>query len=100
MGTVILALALVLDRAIGIYMLVIVIRAIISWFRPSARNAAIRFLYGVTDPVLNPVRDLIHYRLRLNLGGIDFSPLVVIAALYAVRALVVPWLVGLARTLG
>jgi len=74
-------------------MLVIVARAIMSWFRPNPRNPIVRFLYAITDPVLYPVRDFIHYRLRLNLGGIDISPLVVLAALWALRALVLPWLV-------
>jgi len=84
----------------GIYMLVIVVRAIMSWFRPNPRNPVVRFLNAVTDPVMNPVRDLIYYRLRLNLGGIDISPLVVIAALWAVRVLVIPWLVGIVRSFG
>jgi YggT family protein len=84
---------LILDRAVYIYMLVIVVRAIMSWFRPNPRNPVVRFLYAVTDPVLHPVRDFIYYRLRLNLGGIDISPLVVLAALWALRSLVIPWLV-------
>jgi YggT family protein len=99
MGSALLLILLILDRAVGIYMLVIVVRAIMSWFRPNPRNPIVRFLYAVTDPVMNPVRDLIHYRLRLNLGGIDISPLVVIAALWAVRAVVIPWLVGIVRGL-
>jgi YggT family protein len=89
----------ILRRAVGIYMLVIVARAILSWFRPNPRHPIVRLLFAVTDPVLNPVRDLIHYRLRLSLGGLDFSPLVVIAALWALRALVFPWLMGLVVTL-
>jgi YggT family protein len=96
MGQALLLILLILDRAVGIYMLVIVVRAIMSWFRPNPRNPIVRFLYAVTDPVINPV-DLIHYRLRLNLGGIDISPLVVIAALWAVRAVVIPWLVGIVQ---
>lgn len=99
MGSALLLILLILDRAVGIYMLVIVVRAIMSWFRPNPRNPIVRFLYAVTDPVINPVRDLIHYRLRLNLGGIDISPLVVIAALWAVRAVVIPWLVRIVQGL-
>jgi YggT family protein len=97
MDSLLLILLFILDRALGLYMLVIVARAVVSWFRPNPRNPLVRFLYAVTDPVLNPVRDLIYYRLRLNLGGLDISPLVVLAALWAVRALVIPWLLGLVR---
>ncbi len=100
MASALLLILLILDRAVGIYMLVIVVRAIMSWFRPNPRNPVIRFLNAVTDPVLHPVRDLIYYRFRLNLGGIDISPLVVIAALWAVRVLVIPWLVGIVRSFG
>ena len=100
MASALLLILLILDRAVGIYMLVIVVRAIMSWFRPNLRNPVVRFLNAVTDPVMNPVRDLIYYRLRLNLGGIDISPLVVIAALWAVRVLVIPWLVGIVRSFG
>lgn len=81
-------------------MLVIVARAIMSWFRPNPRNPIVRFLYAITDPILGPVRDLIHYRLRLNLGGIDISPLVVIGALWALRAVVIPWLINIVYTMG
>ena len=84
---------LIVDRALGVYMLVIVVRAVMSWFRPNPRNPVVKFLYAVTDPILYPVRDFIHYRLRLNLGGLDISPLVVLAALWALRALVIPMLV-------
>ncbi len=93
MSNILLLALVILDRAVGMYMLVIVARAIMSWFRPNPRNPIVRFLYAVTDPVLSSVRDFIHYRLRLNLGGIDISPLVVLAALWALRTLVLPWLV-------
>jgi YggT family protein len=99
MASALLLILLILDRAAGIYMLVIVVRAIMSWFRPNPRHPVVRFLYAVTDPVLHPVRDLIHYRLRVNLGGIDVSPLVVIAALWAVRAVIIPWLISIVRAL-
>jgi len=95
-----LVILFILERAISIYMVVIVIRAIASWFRPNPRNPVFRFLCAVTDPVLNPVRDFIYYRLRLNLGGIDISPLVVLAALWALHNLLIPWLKIVVRSLG
>jgi len=88
-------LLLIADKALGLYIVVIIIRALVSWFNPRPRHPIIRFLYAVTDPVLVPVRDLVHYRLRLNLGGLDLSPLLVILALYAVRGVLLPWLARL-----
>lgn len=49
------------------------------------------FLYRVTDPVLRPVRNALP-----NLGGIDLSPLIVIAVL---QLLVQPLLVGVERAI-
>lgn len=97
MDLAVLAFAMILDRAIAVYIVVIVVRSILSWFRPNPRHPVVRFLYAVTDPVLNPVRDFFLYRLKLNLGGLDFSPVIVILALAAVRGWLVPWLVDLAH---
>jgi len=90
MSTAVYVIALILDRAISIYIVVIIIRAIVSWFRPNYFNPIVRFLFGITDPVLNPVRDLIYYKMGIRLGGIDISPLVVILALSAVKELLLP----------
>lgn len=97
MGSALAILLLILDRAIGLYIVVIFIRALLSWFRPNPRNPVVRVLDAVTEPVLGPVREFLVYRLRLNLGGLDISPLVVILALYAVRGVVLPWVAGLIR---
>jgi YggT family protein len=72
-----LAIAKILDIGLTLYMWIIIGRAIISWVNPDPYNAIVRFLYAVTEPVLYPVRR----RLPFSLGGIDFSPLVVILAI-------------------
>jgi YggT family protein len=50
---------------------------IFSWIRPSPYHPTwgpiVRFVYGVTDPILNPIR-----RLMPSLGGLDFSPMIVL----------------------
>jgi YggT family protein len=67
------ALAQLLSIALTLYMLVIIIRAIISWVNPDPYNPIVQFLYRTTEPVLQPVR-----RYLPVAWGIDFSPLVVI----------------------
>lgn len=66
-----------LARIINLYQMVLFIRAIMSWFPDVARSNAGRFIYGITEPVLAPVREFL--RSRVNLGGmpIDISFLVV-----------------------
>ena len=86
LGTLIVALARVLDIALYIYMWIIIIRALISWVSPSPYNPIVRFLYRVTEPVLQPVRRI----LPLQGLGIDFSPVIVILVIFFLRDFVIP----------
>ncbi len=74
-----------IDRLLWLYEMVIIIRALISWFSPHPANRLYRFLIDITDPVMRPVRDTL-LRLMPNMG-IDFSPLVVILIIEFVRKL-------------
>ena len=67
--------------AIVIYIYIIIARALISWVSPDPYNPVVRFLYRATEPVLRPVRE----RLPTSQMGIDFSPMIVILALYVVK---------------
>jgi YggT family protein len=97
MSNVFILLALAIDKILWIYSIVIIVRALMSWFRPNPDNALVRFIYGITDPVLNPVRDLLIYRLGLNLGGLDISPLIVLVAIHFFRIIAVDLLKQLAE---
>jgi len=89
------ALASVLSTVLTIYMWIVVARALISWVNPDPYNPIVRFLYGVTEPVLYRVRRL----LPLYAGGIDFSPLIVFVAIYFLELFLVRSLYDLARSL-
>jgi YggT family protein len=67
------AVARVLDVVLTLYMYIVIARALVSWVNPDPRNPIVRFLYNATEPLLYRVR-----RALPLLGGIDFSPLVVI----------------------
>ena len=71
------ALAQLLGTVLYIYMLIIIIRAIVSWVNPDPYNPFVRFLYRTTEPVLQPIR-----RALPVAWGIDFSPVVAILAIY------------------
>lgn len=66
----------------------IIIRAIMSWFRPNPRNSLVRLVHRVTDPVLRPLENIIP-----PIGGIDFTPLIAIILLQLAQSLL-PALVG------
>jgi YggT family protein len=93
-GNFLAALASVLNILLSAYMWILIIRALISWVSPDPYNPIVRFLYAATDPLLYRVRRL----LPVSFGGIDFSPIIVIAAIIFLQAFLVQSLVDLSRT--
>ena len=93
-GNVLTAVATILDYVLWLYMWVIIARALISWVNPDPWNPIVRFLYQVTEPVLRPIRR------RLPATGIDFSPVVVILAIYFLQRFLVRILVEMAYRFG
>jgi YggT family protein len=68
---------------IQVYIVVLFVRAIFSWFPPPSCGAATlyRILLDLTEPVLAPLRRVIP-----PVGAFDLSFLVLIVFLYIVRA--------------
>jgi YggT family protein len=89
-------LAYVLSWALDIYMWLIIARAILSWVNPDPYNPIVRFLYNVTEPVLSYLRR----RLPLTYGGLDLSPLVVLAVILFLKVFLVQTLLDYARLIG
>ena len=89
------AIAKILDIALTLYMWIVIARAVISWVNPDPYNPIVRFLHSATDPVLLRIRR----RIPLFLGGIDFSPILVILAIIFLQVFLVRSLMELASTL-
>ncbi|MCF7919172.1 MAG: YggT family protein [Candidatus Cloacimonetes bacterium] len=64
-----------LIQAISVYELLIVVRAILSWFSPSPYNQLYRLLIRLTEPFLSALRRY------LPRSQVDFSPIVAILLL-------------------
>src|SRR5690242_13113574 len=70
------------------YWYIVIAAVILSWLIVfnvvNTRNHIVAmisdFLYRVTEPVFRPIRQLMP-----NLGGIDFSPLIVLLILYVIE---------------
>ena len=92
LGNLLEAFAKILYMGLNLYMWVIIIRAVISWFNPDPYNPIIRFLYRVTEPVLSPIRRWI----PLGGMGIDISPMIVIAAIYFLNMFLVQSILDIA----
>lgn len=57
---------------LNLYVLLIIIRALMSWFVQDFRNKIYLFLVRITEPMLGPIRKIMP---RL---GVDLSPVVAI----------------------
>jgi len=77
LGNILIGVGNVLDILLNIYMWIVIIGALISWVNPDPYNPIVRFLQSATYPLFSWLRR----RLPLVLGGIDLSPIIVIAAI-------------------
>ncbi len=73
------------DLILNTFVIMIFVRALLSWINPGTYNPAIALLYSVTDPILNFGRKLIP-----PIAGIDLSPIIIIVGLEFLRRLLNP----------
>jgi len=95
LGNFLAAVAQALNLVLWLYMWIIIARALISWVNPDPRNPIVRFLYNATEPLLYRVRRMV----PAFAGGIDFSPLIALIAIYFLQAFLVRSLFDMASTL-
>jgi len=91
-----MAIAQLLDFLLTAYMWIIIGRAVISWVNADPHNPIVRFLYEVTEPPLSYIRRF----LPMSMGGIDFSPMILIMAIMFLQSFLVPTLKQLATGMG
>ena len=72
----------VLAQLIDLYMLIVLGAVIISWLKLPPTNTVAIVLRRLTEPALGPIR-----RVLPPMGGLDFSPLVLLIALQLLRRL-------------
>ena len=96
LGNLIDSLAYILNMALTIYMWLIIARALLTWVNPDPYNPIIRFLYNITEPVLEWVRS----RVPVVFGGLDLSPLLVLLGIVFLQRFLVATLFDLARRIG
>lgn len=96
MGNFLTAIATILNMVLQLYMWIMIGSAILSWVNPDPFNPIVRFLRNATEPVLNEIRK----RLPVNIGGIDFSPMIVILAIIFIQQFVVNTLYMVGRKMG
>ncbi|UCH95381.1 MAG: YggT family protein [Candidatus Aminicenantes bacterium] len=80
-------LADVFHTAIRIYILIIIVRAVISWMGNIPPNSFVQILRRLTDPVFRLVHRILPSNITV-IGSIDISPIIIILALYLIDNLV------------
>ncbi len=78
-----------------IYTYLVLGRVIVSWVNADPYNPIVRFLYEATEPVLSRIRRF----LPMSMGGIDFSPLILVLVIMLINEVVLKSLVEIAITL-
>ncbi len=79
-----------LQLIINVYIIIILVRAIISWAGQELQNRIFFFLKKITDPVFRFVHKYFPFTI---IGNIDISPLLIIFLLYFVNNLLSRWLI-------
>lgn len=67
-----------------LYMWVVIVSALLSWVNPDPYNPIVRFLRNATEPVYWRIRRWLPF---VVVGGFDLSPILVIAAVQILSAL-------------
>jgi len=86
-----MALVVMFSKLVDLYVFIIIIRALISWFEPNPYNPLYNFLIRITEPVMRPCRNL-QFQL-FGRGRFDFSAIIAIILLYFARNLIVSILI-------
>ena len=93
-GLLILSIAQILQMIIYIFFFSIIIEIVLSWINPGAYNPVTVIIYRLNEPLLRPARKLIP-----PMGGLDFSPMVVLIVLQLVIILIIRPLMALGYSL-
>jgi YggT family protein len=71
-----------LATLIDLYSLVVLAAVVMSWVQVDPRNPFASAVYGLTEPVLAPIRAAIP-----SMGGLDLSPMVLLFGLQILKGL-------------
>ena len=73
---------MILRQLIDLYSLIVLVGIVMSWLQLPPSNPIAQFVHAVTEPVLGPIR-----RALPPMGGLDFSPMVLLIGLRLLRGM-------------
>ena len=72
----------ILADLVALLAIAILVRALLSWIRPDPRNPVVQALDAITEPILQPLRQVMP-----RFGGIDLTPMVAIILLSVIASI-------------
>jgi len=91
MNALLYSIVQLLHTVINLYIWVVIISALLSFVRPDPRNPIVQILYRLTEPAYMFLRRRVPF---LVMGGMDFSPLVIILGLQFIDTFMMRALLG------
>jgi YggT family protein len=92
LGQLIMIVADAINMIFTFYIYIVVAAVLISWVNPDPYNPIVRFLRNATDPLLNRIRRVV----PTQIGGFDFSPMLLLFGVYLLQRVVILLLTRLA----
>ena len=80
------AAAVILDKVLWLYNIVIMVAVLMSWVSPDPFNPIVQFLRSITDPIFAWIRRRLPFTM---VGMLDLSPLVALLIIYLLQTVVV-----------
>ncbi len=80
------AISVILNYLISIYIWIIIIYAVLSWFNISRYHPVMRILEALVMPIFRPIRRIF----RPFVGPIDLTPVIAIIILWFLQLFLVP----------
>ena len=79
-------IASIIEQLLTVYLWIVIISAVLSWIEPNPYNPIVRFIYSLTEPVFDFVRE----HLPVIFAGIDLSPIIVIIVIEILQVYAIP----------
>ena len=73
---------MILRQIIDLYSLIVFVAVVMSWMQLPPSNPIAQLVHALTEPVLSPLR-----RVLPAMGGLDFSPMVLLIGLQMLKSL-------------
>ena len=73
---------MLLAQLIDLYSLIVFVAVVMSWMQLPRSNPIAQFVHAATEPVLGRIR-----RALPSMGGLDFSPMVLLIGLQMLKGL-------------